>query len=138
MLSPWPAQGGQAGAALRLRRPRCPPPRQSPVSHYAASDLRTCNACSTRVHRDEVHKNRYGQYICKACRSDGVRAVGRRRISHLMHRMPTALLAFLIVVLATAAILVALMTVGKLHTYSNGGMVEDLKALVRSINKLAR
>jgi len=111
------------------------------AQNSAVQEYRTCNACSTRVQRDEVHKNRYGQYICKACRRDGVRAVGRRRAHHLVQRMPTALLAFLVVMLVTLVMVVvplALMLLMKMHTYSNTGLVEDLKEVVRSINRMAR
>ncbi|MFO1190865.1 MAG: hypothetical protein U1F00_01670 [Rhodoferax sp.] len=110
---------------------------QAPASVHASTDMRTCSACRVRVHRDEVHKNRYGQYICKLCRNDGVRAVGLRRFQHLLHRMPTALLAFLGVVLAMAVATLVVLAVVKAHSYSNAGMVEDLKSLVRSINRLA-
>ncbi len=113
-------------------------PMPAPATPYAASDTRTCNACTVRVHRDEVHKNRYGQYICKACRTDGVRAVGRRRVHHLVQRMPTALLAFLVVMLVLVVVPLAFMALAQLHSYSNGGMIEDLKEMVRSINQLAR
>lgn len=104
----------------------------------AAQDMRTCNACSSRVHRDEVHKNRYGQYICKACRSDGVRAVGRRRVHRLAQDMPVALVAFLGVILVLVVLPLVFFALSELHSYSNGGMVQDLKDMVRSINQWAR
>lgn len=100
--------------------------------------MRTCNACGSCAHRDEVHKNRYGQYICKVCRAGGVRAVGRRRVLHMARRMPTALVAFLVVILVLVLLPVAFMALSQLHSYSNSGMVEDLKNMVRSINQLAR
>lgn len=108
------------------------------ASSHAASDMRNCNACRRRVHRDEVHKNRFGQYICKACRSDGVRAVGRRRVHHLAQRMPTALVAFLVVILVLVVLPLAFMALSQMHSYSNGGLVQDLKDMVRAINQWAR
>ena len=51
--------------------------------------------------------------------------------------MPTALLAFLGVVLAMAVATLVVQPSVKAHSYSNAGMVEDLKSLVRSINRLA-
>jgi hypothetical protein len=108
------------------------------ASPHAAPDMRTCNACSTLVHRDEVHKNRYGQYICKVCRASGVRAVGRRRVHDLARRIPTALVAFLVVVVVLVVLPLAFMALSQLHGYSNAGMVQDLKDMVRSINQLAR
>jgi len=35
--------------------------------------LRSCSACGEAVRRRDCHKNRYGQYICRDCRADGVR-----------------------------------------------------------------
>jgi len=111
---------------------------QAPASHPAASDHRTCNSCGTRVHRDEVHKNRYAQYICKACRAKGVRAVGRRRVHHLVQRMPTALVAFLVMLVVLVVAPLVILMLLQLHSYSNTGMVQDLKDMVRSINQWAR
>ena len=111
---------------------------QAPAPSLAPNAYRTCNACGAKVHREEVHKNRYGQYICKACRSDGVRAVGRHRLGHLVQRMPTALVAFLVVLAVLVVLPLALVLLLELHSYSNAGMVEDLKDLLRSINPRAR
>ena len=110
----------------------------APASPPPALDYRICSACDARVHRAEVHKNRYGQYICKACRSDGVRAVGRRRLHHMVQRIPTALLTFLVVMLVLVLVPLAFFLLAQLHSYSNGGMVGDLKDVVRSINQTAR
>lgn len=100
-------------------------------------DHRTCTACGAWVHRADVHKNRYGQYICMACRSKGVRAVGRRSLRQVVQTMPTALLTFLIVMLVLVLVPLALLVLAQLHSYSNGGLVDDLKEMVRSINRLA-
>jgi hypothetical protein len=111
---------------------------QAPASPPPALDHRTCGACGASVHRADVHKNRYGQYICNNCRADGVRAVGRQRLRHMVQRMPTALFAFLIVVLVLVLVPLAFFLLTQLHSYSNTGMVGDLKAMVRSINQMAR
>jgi len=111
---------------------------QAPASIQPTSDHRTCSACGASVNRADVHKNRYGQYICKECRANGVRAVGKHRLRHLFQRMPTALAAFLAVMLVLVVIPVAAMLLFQLHSYSNGSMVGDLKDLVRSINQMAR
>lgn len=111
---------------------------QVPASSPADPAYRTCQACGAKVLRAEVHKNRYGQYICRACRSDGVRAVGRHRMRHLWQRMPTALVAFLVVLAVLVVLPLAVMLLLDLHTYSNTGMVEDLKDIVRAINPRAR
>lgn len=111
---------------------------QDPAPSQAQDAYRTCNACGAKVHREEVHKNRYGQYICKACRSDGVRVVGRHRLRHLVQRMPTALAAFLIVLAVLVVLPLVVLLLLEMHDYSNTGMVGDLKDMVRSINQLAR
>jgi hypothetical protein len=110
----------------------------SPEPGQNASAYRTCNACGAEVHRADVHKNRYGQYICKACRADGVRAVGRHQMRHLMQRMPTALVIFLVVILVLVVLPLVAMVLIDMHSYSNSGMVQDLKDMVRSINQWAR
>jgi hypothetical protein len=43
---------------------------------------RVCNGCKLRVLRTECHRNRYGEYICRACQSGGVRFTWRRRLYH--------------------------------------------------------
>lgn len=110
----------------------------APASPPPDPSFRTCSACGARVHRAEVHKNRYGQYICKACRSDGVRAVGRRRLHHMVRSMPTALLAFLVVMVVLVLVPLVFLLLAQLHSYSNGAMVDDIKDTVRSINRMAR
>lgn len=111
---------------------------QAPAPSQAPSAYRTCNACGAKVHREEVHRNRYGQYICKGCRSDGVRVVGRHRLRHLVQRTPTALVAFLVVLVVLVVLPLALVLLLELHSYSNAGMVQDLKDMVRSINQWGR
>lgn len=113
-------------------------PAPTPTPAPADPDHRTCSACSTRVHRREVHKNRYGQYICMACRANGVRAVGRRRLHHMIQRVPSALLVFLVVMAVVVVLPLLFMLLLQLHSYSNGGMIDDLKDMVRSINRMAR
>jgi hypothetical protein len=56
----------------------------------------------------------------------------------MVQRMPTALFAFLIVVLVLVLVPLAFFLLTQLHSYSNTGMVGDLKAMVRSINQMAR
>jgi hypothetical protein len=101
-------------------------------------DYRVCSACSARVHRRGIHKNRFGQYICMACRANGVRAVGRRRLHHLIQRVPIALLVFLTVMLVVLVVTIVVILLAQLHSYSNGDMVDDIKEMVRSINRMAR
>ena len=108
---------------------------QASASHQPDSDYRTCDACGARVRRTEVHKNRYRQYICRDCRASGVHAVGRHRVRRWIQRMPVALVTFLAVILVLVFVPLVFMLLAQLHTYSNAGMVGDLKDLVRSINQ---
>ena len=114
---------------------------QASASNQPDSDYRTCDACGARVRRTEVHKNRYRQYICRDCRASGVHAVGRHRVRRVGHRwiqrMPVALVTFLAVILVLVFVPLVFMLLAQLHTYSNAGMVGDLKDLVRSINQWA-
>ncbi len=128
----------QAWGTMLQADPASPRTMQAPATPKPSSDYRTCIACGACVHRADAHKNRYGQHICKRCRSDGVRAVGRRRLQHLVRRMPVALLAFLAVMVALVLVPLAFVLLVQLHSYSNGGMVGDLKDMLRSINRMAR
>lgn len=107
-----------------------------PARSHSATDLRTCSACGTAVHRSEVHKNRYAQYICKSCRSDGVRAVGRKKMRHFFSRAPVAAAAMLAVVAFLVLAIGILVAGSRFHAYSSGGMVDDIKAMVKSLNQL--
>ena len=73
-----------------------------------------------------------------ACRANGVRAVGRRRLHLMIQRVPTALLVFLVVMAVVVILPLLFMLLLQLHSYSNGGMIDDLKDMVRSINRMAR
>ena len=57
---------------------------------------------------------------------------------NLVQRMPTALVAFLVVLVVLVVLPLAVMLLLELHSYSNSGMVQDLKDTVRSINQWAR
>jgi hypothetical protein len=101
------------------------------------NDYRTCDACGARVPRSQVHKNRYAQYICRDCRSTGVKAVGAKSIRAFLTRMPTLVLWGLGAVLVLVLLAVLLLVASSLHSYSNGGLIEDLKDAVRALNSLA-
>ncbi len=55
------------------RSPRVDPSRSDLADPDAS--LKTCAQCMAKVTRSECHKNRYGQYICLACRAKLQRAV---------------------------------------------------------------
>lgn len=56
------------------------------VAYYLDhSDMsRVCSACGTSVAREECHKNRYGEYICRECQSVGIKFVRRGPPSNVM------------------------------------------------------
>lgn len=45
---------------------------------------RVCSACGTSVAREDCHKNRYGEYICRECQSAGIKFVRRGPPSNVM------------------------------------------------------
>ena len=44
--------------------------------------LKTCSSCGATVPREQIHRNRYREYICRECRARGVRFTWRRRARH--------------------------------------------------------
>ncbi|GEM_PF-1662790 len=51
-----------------------------------ADDFKTCSACRQTVARDDCHKNRYQEYICKSCQRRGVRFTWRNRLRQVGKR----------------------------------------------------
>jgi|GEM_PF-1893790 len=47
-------------------------------SHSGSS--RVCSSCAATVERQDCHKNRYSQYICRQCQTAGVKFTGRQRL----------------------------------------------------------
>ncbi len=84
-----------------------------------------------------MHKNRYSQYICSECRSSGVKAVGRKSIRHFVSRIPVLALGAIGVLLLIVLLVVLVVLASSLHSYSNGGMIDDVKGAVRSLSWLA-
>lgn len=41
--------------------------------HHRRHRLRTCAACGATVPRQDCHRNRYGEYLCRACQKAGVK-----------------------------------------------------------------
>lgn len=109
----------------------------SPALNHTQSELRTCASCSVQVPKADVHKNRYAQYICRNCRSSGVKVVGRKSLRRSLSRMPAALALVLLGVVPVLLLLVIVIVASSVHSYSNGGMVDDLKSVVRSLNQMA-
>lgn len=44
--------------------------------------FKVCAACRVTVERHLCHRNRYGEYICRACTRDGVEFTWRGRLRH--------------------------------------------------------
>ncbi len=87
--------------------------------------------------RGELHKNRYSQYICRKCRSAGVRFVGGKQFKHLISKTPAAVIG-MIAGAAAVLLLAALLLLGTMfYSYSTGDLVDALKTMVRSLNKMA-
>lgn len=40
---------------------------------------KTCSSCGTKVARQDCHKNRFGEYICRNCQQAGVVATRNSR-----------------------------------------------------------
>lgn len=59
-----------------------------------------CSSCRIAVLRKDCHRNRYGDYICRACQSAGVRHSLRARVRHGLRRsLQTAWIALALVLL---------------------------------------
>ena len=49
--------------------------------YFSHSDtLRVCSSCAASVERQDCHKNRYSQYICRRCQTAGIKFTGRQRL----------------------------------------------------------
>jgi len=69
--------------------------------------LNVCSACKASVKREDCHKNRYGEYICKICIADGVRFSRLRQLDYLFNKKRRTLwrIAAYAVILATTTFL---------------------------------
>jgi hypothetical protein len=45
---------------------------------------KVCSACAATVERKDCHRNRYGEYICRKCRTAGITFTWHRRLRYLM------------------------------------------------------
>lgn len=66
---------------------------------------RVCSSCGTTVAREECHKNRYGEYICRSCQERGIRFTPRRKARHVVRQSLRTSLRWL-AYLAIAALVV--------------------------------
>ena len=67
------------------------------VSVPSSGASRVCTACGATVQRRECHKNRYSEYICRNCQSDGIRFTWRARCKFYRDlSLPLLILTFLV------------------------------------------
>jgi hypothetical protein len=59
------------------------------ASKFLPATSKVCSSCRLVVARSDCHKNRYGEYICRACQASGVRFTRRRRFGFLGGRLFT-------------------------------------------------
>ena len=44
--------------------------------------MRVCTGCGTKVARQDCHRNRYGEYICRPCQAAGFKFGWRQGLRH--------------------------------------------------------
>ncbi len=57
--------------------------------------LLICSACKAPVLRQNCHRNRYGEFICRACQASGIRFSWLRRLQHAVGKLGLAVWVFL-------------------------------------------
>lgn len=61
----------------------------SAATHILPATSKVCSSCRLVVTRTDCHKNRYGEYICRACQASGVRFTRRAKFGFLGGRLLT-------------------------------------------------
>ena len=54
--------------------------------NLAADQKKVCAGCRVWVSREECHRNRYHEYICKRCQTKGIRFTWRNRLREYARR----------------------------------------------------
>ena len=54
--------------------------------NLATDQKRSCAGCRQLVAREDCHRNRYGEYICKSCQSKGIRFTWPNRLRDYLRR----------------------------------------------------
>jgi hypothetical protein len=44
---------------------------------------KVCATCGTHVEREDCHKNRFGEYICRNCQEAGIKFTWKQRLRQL-------------------------------------------------------
>jgi hypothetical protein len=47
--------------------------------------MKTCARCGVSVAREDCHRNRYGEYICRPCQAAGASVPRSRRFYHWLY-----------------------------------------------------
>jgi hypothetical protein len=72
-------------ASVTPETPQLPKPksgssrRRSSRSWLQLDTTKTCSACGKKVARQDCHKNRFGEYICRTCQQAGITATKQSR-----------------------------------------------------------
>lgn len=66
-----------------------PPLPEAPVQAF--SKVHTCAICTRQIERQECHRNRYGEYICKICQTRGHRYSSKGKIARIKRYLTMAL-----------------------------------------------
>jgi hypothetical protein len=69
----------------------------STTANLPSATSKVCSSCGLIVARSDCHKNRYGEYICRACQASGVRFTRRAKFGFLGGRLFTGAWLLLIV-----------------------------------------
>ena len=59
---------------------------QAPATS-SSNVTKSCASCGVDVARQDCHRNRYGEYICRTCQAAGIRFSPQRRRFHWLHRL---------------------------------------------------
>ena len=59
--------------------------------NLAADQKKLCAGCRSWVLRDDCHRNRYNEYICKSCQAKGIRFTWGNRLREYSRRSAVTL-----------------------------------------------
>ena len=59
--------------------------------NLAADQKKVCAGCRLWVSRDDCHRNRYNEYICKSCQAKGLRFTWNNRLRNYARRSAVTL-----------------------------------------------
>lgn len=59
--------------------------------NLSVDQKKACAACRLWVSREDCHRNRYNEYICKSCQAKGIRFTWHNRLRDYARRFATTL-----------------------------------------------